>query len=42
MGKIAMNSAIQLIQGKSIPDEIPVGIDLVTKENVDNTSKPNP
>ncbi len=42
MGKIAMNNAIQLIQGKSIPEEIPVGIDLVTKENVDNTSKPNP
>jgi ribose transport system substrate-binding protein len=35
MGKIAIESAKQLLDGKKIPRYLPVKIDLITKENVD-------
>lgn len=35
MGKLAIETACQLINGQSIPAEIPVKIELITKENVD-------
>jgi ribose transport system substrate-binding protein len=37
MGKVAIENAKRLIDGKSISRSIPVSIDLITKENVDNT-----
>ncbi|MBU1100371.1 MAG: sugar ABC transporter substrate-binding protein [Bacteroidetes bacterium] len=34
MGRLAVEYALKVINGESIPDEIPVGIELITKENL--------
>ena len=40
MGKLAIENAYRLLNGQSIPGEIPVTIELITKQNVDSTSTP--
>ena len=34
MGKISVESAYKVINGQTIPDEIPVKIELITKSNL--------
>ncbi len=36
MGRVAVESAVKVIQGETIPATIPVKIELITKENVDS------
>ena len=36
MGKVAIEQAWELLQGKSIPTEIPVKIELITIESLKN------
>ena len=38
MGKLAIENAYRLLNGESIPGEIPVTIELITRQNVDSTS----
>ena len=38
MGKLAIENAYRLLNGKSIPGEIPVTIELITKQNADSTT----
>jgi len=40
MGKLAIENAYCLLNGQSIPGEIPVTIELITKQNVDTASIP--
>lgn len=37
MGRVAVESAVKLLNGEAIPETIPVKIELITKENVDLT-----
>jgi ribose transport system substrate-binding protein len=37
MGKIAIENAYRLLNGENIPGEIPVTIELITKQNADST-----
>lgn len=36
MGKVAVESAVKVLKGETIPPSIPVKIELITKENVDS------
>ncbi len=40
MGKLAIENAYRLLNGQSIPGEIPVTIELITRQNADSTSTP--
>ena len=40
MGKLAIENAYRLLNGQNIPGEIPVTIELITKQNVNTTSTP--
>ena len=40
MGKLAIENAHRLLNGQNIPGEIPVTIELITRQNADSTSTP--
>jgi len=35
MGRLAVENAVMILEGKDIPDEIPVAIELITRENLE-------